>query len=168
MLAFVLTTLTALQVVTPAPTRLAAPPVAVVAAVAMPVADAPSDEYLVRARKAFDLGDFTTARRDYVIAAALDRDAGRLPVLASFGLSRVLFAQSNSREAAQVLTELAREAAVKGDDNTEARALADAIWLSREANQITQVRTEATRLRDLLKGNTLSADTRRIISKTTS
>ncbi|BAH39753.1 hypothetical protein GAU_2711 [Gemmatimonas aurantiaca T-27] len=168
MLALVLSTFATLQVVTPAPARLAPTPVAVVAAVAMPAADTPSDEYLARARKAFDQGDFQAARRDYVIAAALERDAGRVPVVASFALSRVLFAQSNNKEAAQVLTELAREASAKGDDNTEARALADAIWLNRESHQLAQVRADAARLRDLLKGKTLSAETRRIISETTS
>lgn len=91
-----------------------------------------------------------------------------MPVVASFALSRVLFAQSNNKEAAQVLTELAREASAKGDDNTEARALADAIWLNRESHQLAQVRADAARLRDLLKGKTLSAETRRIISETTS
>jgi hypothetical protein len=168
MLAFVLTTLTALQVATPAPARLAPTPVAVVAAATAPTTDVPADEYLARARKAFDQGDFTVARREFVIAAALERDAGRLPVVASFGLSRVLFAQSNNKEAAQVLSELARDAAAKGDDNVEARALADAIWLNRESSQRVDVRIEATRLLTLMRGHTLTTETRRLIAETTS
>lgn len=165
MLVLVLSALTALQVATPVPASLTAAPVAVVAPA--PATPAPSDEYLARARKAFDAGDFGAARRDYVIAAALDRDEGRLPVLASFGLSRVLFAQFNSKEAAHVLWALARDANEKGDDNTEARALAEGIWLSRESNPRVDVRNEATRLMTLMRGNTLSAETRRVLRETT-
>lgn len=167
MLTLVLTALTALQVAAPAPSRLASTPVAAVASMPLPPVDAPADEYLARARKAFDAGDLGVARREFVIAAALERDAGRLPVAASFGLSRVLFAQSNNKEAAQVLSELARDAAAKGDDNTEARALADAIWLNRESNQRADVRNEAARLLTLMRGTSLSAETRRLIRETT-
>lgn len=172
MLAIVLTAFAAFQVATPAPTRIVAaaapattpPPVSTAA----PSRDTPSDEYVARARRALSEGNFEVARREFVIAAALDRDAGRLPVAASFGLSRVLFSQDNSRDAAQVLNDLARDAADRGDDNTEACALVDALWLNRDAKQWTKAERDAARLMELRKRNTLTTETRKLIADRTS
>lgn len=119
------------------------------------------NEHLLKARQALDSGDFDSARREYVLAAALDRDAGRLPVEATFGLVHVLYAQSYTRDAAIVLNKFAREASTAGDANAEARALADAIWLNNQSKQFTQARADASRLRTLLKSNALTPETRR-------
>lgn len=172
MLAIVLTAFAAFQVATPVPARIVAatapattpPPVSTVA----PPHDTPSDEYVARARRALGEGNLELARRDFVIAAALDRDAGLLPVAASFGLSRVLFSQDNSRDAAQVMNALARDAAERGDDNTEARALLDALWLNRDAKQWARAERDAARLLELRKRNTLTAETRKLIADRTS
>jgi tetratricopeptide (TPR) repeat protein len=129
--------------------------------------DAAADEHMRKARQALDAGDLDLARREFVIAAALERDAGRVPADATFGLAHVLYAQSCDREAAIVLNKLAEEASRAGDANTEARALADAVWLNATGKQFAQARADASRLRKLLRSDALTEDTRRhIIART--
>lgn len=124
------------------------------------VEPARSAEHIAKARKALDKGELTEARREYVIATALDRDEGRLPIESSFGLAQLLFAQFDPVGAAKVLNDLADEAAQRNDVDTEARALTDAVWLNLNAKQHNRARRDAERLRDLLNDNRLSATTR--------
>jgi len=122
-------------------------------------------EHLASAQRAVSVGAYDVARREFVMAAALDRDAGYLPLAASLGLARVLYSQSYGREAAQVLDRLAVEAAQKGDADVEARALVDAIWLNVDAGQRNQARSDALRLQMLLKDRQLSAATIKIVKE---
>ncbi len=122
-----------------------------------------SADHIATARRALTNAEFDVARREFVIAAALDRDDGKLPIDAVFGLANVLYLSSFSREAAIVLDKFATEAAAVGDYNTEARALMDAIWLNVDAGQRTQARNDGIRLRELLKGGVLSAETLRTV-----
>jgi hypothetical protein len=115
-----------------------------------------ASDHIDAARRALKSGDFDGARREYVIAAALDRDDGKLPVDATFGLASVQFARNMSREAAATMDRLAADALAIGDYDTEARALVDAIWLNIDAGQRTQARTDGLRLQALLKERSLS------------
>lgn len=163
MLTIVLAAVAAVQSVTtdiPAPVMVPA----VRPAVVTPAPKATdSDEHVARAKKALDNGDFSEARREFVMAVALDRDEGRLPIESTFGLAHVLYAQSYNREAAVVLERLSLDAQVKGDHETEARALLDAMWLYQDAKQFAPARNAKQRLRDLLKEQDLTPATRKTV-----
>lgn len=168
MLTIVLAAVAAVQsVTTDIPSPMPVPPARAAVTASAPSAPAlrapASDEYIARAKKALDMGDFTEARRQFVMAVALDRDEGRLPVASTFGLAHVLYAQSYNREAAVVLERLANDAQLKGDADTEARALLDAIWLHTDAKQYAPARHVARRLKELLKAPGLSAETRKLV-----
>lgn len=120
-------------------------------------------DHLDSARRALNDGAFDVARREFVIAAALDRDAGNVPVDASFGLAHCLYSQSYNREAALVMNKLADEAAIAGDVETEARALSDAVWLNVDAKQYGRARLDAIRLRAISGDTRISAETRKLI-----
>ncbi len=153
----------ALVVTAPAQLRAVdvARPAAPIAATRQNASD--DNEHMFKARKALETGDFDLARREFVIAAALERDAGRLPKDAVFGLAHTLYSLSYTREAAMVMNKLAEEASEAGDTETEAMALADALWLNAEAGQRTQARADGSRLRYLLKTAQLSASTREYV-----
>ncbi|MBY0488290.1 MAG: hypothetical protein K2R93_00500 [Gemmatimonadaceae bacterium] len=123
-----------------------------------------SAEHIAKARRALVQGELQEARREYVIASALDRDEGKLPAEAAFGLAQVLFSQFDEKGAAKVLDQLADEASAKGDADTEARALTDAVWLNLNTHQTARARVDAERLRELLKGERLSTETRAYIT----
>ena len=128
------------------------------------VADIPTAaDHLDSARRALANGEFDVARREFVIAAALDRDDGKLPIEATFGLANVLYASAFNREAAIAMDRLATEALAVGDYNTEARALLDAIWLNVDAGQRNQARNDAMRLRDLIGDGKLSEATLKLV-----
>lgn len=160
MIQLALAAMTALQAstmtVTPTPTTTATARTAVVAE---PIATSP--EHIARARLALANGEFDVARREFVIAVAIDRDEGKLATEASFGLAHVLYAQSYNREAATVLERLAADASTAGDVDTEAKALLDAMWLNIDAKQRSQARADGWRLRELLKDHRLTGDTRK-------
>ncbi len=122
-------------------------------------------DHLQSARRALTQGDFDVARREFVIAAALDRDEGKLPVDATFGLVNVLYARSQIREAAAVMDRLATEASERGDADTEARALMDAIWLNIDAGQRVQARIDGVRLQQLMKDKSLSKETLKLVKE---
>ena len=119
-----------------------------------------SEEHLQVARRAMRDGNFDVARREFTAAATSDRDAGRLPVEATFGLASALYAQAYNREAAITMERLANEANLRGDTDTEAIALADAIWLNADAGQRITARKLADRLRLLVKDTPLSMEAR--------
>lgn len=124
-----------------------------------------TDEHMALARRALDAGDYTTARRAYKVAALLEREEGRVPAAAIFGLVSVLNVQGALTEAVDELTHLAADAARSADNETEARALADAIWLKMETRGRMAARNDAIRLRELLKGNSLSPETRAYVTQ---
>lgn len=157
-----LVAMTALQASTislPTPSPAAATRAAVVAE---PIVSSP--EHIARARLALANGEFDVARREFVTAAAIDRDEGKLPAEATFGLAHVLYAQSYNREAAMVLERLAADASTAGDVDIEAKALLDAMWLNVDAKQRLQARADASRLRVLLRDKRLSNETRKLIA----
>lgn len=121
-------------------------------------------DYLARAMAAQAAGDLDAARREYVVAVALERDAGRLPTQAAYGLALVLNEQGKYREGARILEELAADASAKHDDETEARALLDALYLNSRAHRPWQARDNAERLATLAKGRTLSPSLQRRIA----
>ena len=122
-------------------------------------------DHLESARKALAVGAFDDARREFAAAAALDREAGRLAVEASFGLAHTLFAQQYDREAATVLARLATEAAAAGNVEVEAKALLDVVWLNVQNGQRTEARANGLRLKALSADATVSAETRQAIKR---
>lgn len=118
------------------------------------------NEHLEAARKAMQNGDFDIARREFAAAAAIERDAGRLPVEAVHGLAHALYSQAYSIEAAVALEKLAGEASARGDVNSAALALADAIWLNSDAGQRVLARKQCVRLRQLMRHADVSDATR--------
>lgn len=124
-----------------------------------------SAEHIARARKALETGDLAEARREFVIATALDRDEGKLPVESSFGLAQVLFSQAQDTQAGRVLEQLADDAQHKGDLDTEAHARVDAIWLNLNAKDAKRARLNAERLQVIRGDARLSKETRTYIDK---
>ncbi len=122
-----------------------------------------ADDHLDSARRAMKNGEFDLARRAFRASAAAARAAGKLPLEAVLGLAEALYAQSYNREAATTLEVLAAEASLRGDNNVEALALADALWLNAEAGQRTAVRKQRSRLRNLMKDAVLTPDVQRAV-----
>lgn len=122
-----------------------------------------SDDHLQLARRAMDNGEFDIARREFSAAASLEREAGKLPVESSIGLANALYAQAYNREAAMTMERLANEAALRGDTDTEAIALADAVWLNVDAGQRVTARKLSDRLRLLMKDTPLSLEARNAV-----
>jgi hypothetical protein len=156
MLAALFNTVTAAAPGAPAVTRLP------FARAAIEVAHAPADEeHLLKARVAMLAGQLDLARREFIIAAALDRDAGRVPTEATFGLARVLYGQNREAEAARLLDELATEALRQQDVDCAALALNDALWLHLRANRRADALADGLRLTDVLNDTRLSDTVRR-------
>lgn len=138
-------------------------PISHVAKVAARLADEP--DYLARAIAAQAAGDLEGARREYVVASALDRDAGRMPTQATYGLALILSEQGKYRDAAAALEALADDAALHKDDDVEARALLDALYLNSRAHRAPQARDNAERLNLLKRSMKLSPDLKKRIAK---
>ena len=131
-------------------------------------APSPSDalatvDHLGSARRAMMNGDFELARREYRAAADSSRSAGELPVEALRGLSEALYAQSYAIEAAWTMEDLSREASLRGDHETEALALADAIWLNFVGGDQRSANRLHTRLRALVTDTPLDAATLKVV-----
>ncbi len=144
---------------------LAAPVTSVPLPAAPFVAAEASNPHLDNARTAIAKGDLLTARREYRFAAVIDRDEGRLPVEASHGLAELLFAQSMRREAADVMQQLADEAARVRNVDIEARALISAAWLRLEAGEHTLAKQNVRRLREIARDAGLAPDTRALLKE---
>lgn len=123
------------------------------------------DDHMDSARRALASGAFDEARREFAASAALEREAGKVPVESSFGLVQALFAQSYDREAAVVLTKLADDAKNAGDVETEAKALNDLVWLNVNSGQRIEARVNGLRLRGLLEKANISEETRKAIRR---
>ncbi len=122
-----------------------------------------ADDHLVNARRAMTDGQFDIARREFSAALSEERSAGKLPVESSVGLADALYAQAYNRAAAFTMEQLAKDAALAGDVDVEAMALADAIWLHADAGQRVHARKLAARLRVLMKETPLSAEARKAV-----
>ncbi|MCC6244318.1 MAG: hypothetical protein IT353_15865 [Gemmatimonadaceae bacterium] len=135
-------------------------------AVVQPVMQPPArtaESHLDSAKRAMTNGAFDVARREFAASAALTRQAGKLPLEAVLGLANALYAQSYDREAATTLEQLAAEAALRGDNDAEAIALADAYWLNTNNGQRLTARKQRDRLRALVKDTPLSQEAQRAI-----
>lgn len=115
------------------------------------------EEHLLKAHKAITDGAFDLARREFIIAAALDRADGKVPAKAVFGLAHVLYGQNREQEAARALDELADDALAANDVDCAALALQDALWLHLQAGRRAQTRIDAVKLNDLLNSGQLSS-----------
>jgi len=124
-----------------------------------------ANEHMTMARRALEAGDYTTARRAYKVAALLAREEGRVPAAAVFGLVGVLNVQGLLTEAVDELNHLVNDAARAGDHDVEARALTDAIWIKMETRGRMAARNDAVRLQVLLKGSSLSPETRQYVTQ---
>lgn len=114
------------------------------------------EEHLLKAHKAMADGAFEMARREFIIAAALDRADGKLPTKAVVGLAHVLYGQNRERDAARVLDELADEALAANDVDCAALALQDALWLHLQAGRKNETKVDAVKLNQLLTSRRLS------------
>ncbi|MES2525371.1 MAG: hypothetical protein V4617_21955 [Gemmatimonadota bacterium] len=119
---------------------------------------------LENARRLLTEGAYDEARREFLIAIVLERDAGRVPTEASLGLAHTLFGQNRARDAATVLEELASDAWRKGQPDCEARALMDLVWLNARAGRNTDVRADIGRLRTLMNHPDVKESTRKDIN----
>jgi len=119
------------------------------------------EEHLLKARKAMMEGALEVARREFIIAAALDRADGRMPLDATLGLAHVLFGQNREVEAARVLDELADEALKAGNADVAALALQDALWLHVRGGRRAQTMSDGLKLTQLLNSSGLSPDVRK-------
>lgn len=129
-------------------------------------AAASTGQYLQQARDAARRGDLDTARRQYRVAAALGRDDGCLPVDATNGLARLLFAQSRSGEAADLMLQLADEAHEVGNRDVEANALVSAAWLRLDSGERLMAKPLVRRLHEIAKDPSLTRETRALLKET--
>ena len=123
----------------------------------------PTWSSLDKAHIALTTGDFDQARREFRAAADIAHQAGVLPVEALRGLTVVLYAQGYTIEAAWTMEELARTALLRGDRETEALALADAIWLYVDGDQRQPANKLHTQLSAIVAETPLSAATLKVI-----
>lgn len=124
-----------------------------------------AEEHMTVARRAAANGAYDIARREYRIAAVLEREAGRLATEATYGLVQVLFAQAATDEAVFELDHLAIDAAKQADFETEARVRADAIWLKADAGDMKAARKDARRLNAITRTGALSAETQAYVTQ---
>ncbi|MCO4099936.1 MAG: hypothetical protein HEQ38_11150 [Gemmatimonas sp.] len=119
--------------------------------------------HLERARVAEAAGDLSSAHTEYSRAMWLQRSAGVLPVDASYGAATVLVQLKRHREAADVLDQLAADANLLGDAETEARVLLDVVAVKSKHHRRVAARQDTLRLRALLCDERLTGDTRRLV-----
>ncbi len=130
-----------------------------------PTAPSPttSTVHLERARSLAVLGQFREAKAEYSRAAALMRVEGRLPTEALWQIAEIYFGEENHRRAADVLSDLAREAEVFGDPVVQARALLEASVLYQHAGLTEAMLRSANRLQQLRASPYLPDDLRAAI-----
>lgn len=109
--------------------------------------------------------EFVKARKAYRKAAKLEREADRVPELSLRRIANTYYVDKDLRVAADVLDDLAEEAARRGDLVVQAWATADAAWLHGRMGNERGVRTRVDRLTRLLIAPGMpEADRERIIS----
>lgn len=122
-----------------------------------------SAEHVERGRRAQAAGDLELAHMEFARAVRIDRTNGVLSVDATYGAAQVLTMMSRHRDAAVVLDQLAADANLLGDAETEARVLLDAVAVKVKGRQSATARADVKRLLQLVEDERLSADTRRLI-----
>jgi len=121
--------------------------------------------HLQNARVALEQGDVSAARREYRFAQVVDRDAGLIPVEASNGLAALLYAQAQPREAAEIMQQLADEAARAGKIDLEASALVSATWLRLECGDRVAAKQGVRRLHEIARDSRISDATRTLLKQ---
>jgi tetratricopeptide (TPR) repeat protein len=118
---------------------------------APPVVPSPTNAtvHLERAKSHAILGQFDEAREEYAHAAEIMRAEGVLPTDPLWQIAQIHFARQNHRGAAEVLSQLAREAEVMGDPVVQARALLEASVLYHYAGMTEAMLRSARRLQQL-------------------
>ncbi len=119
-----------------------------------------ANPHLQYARAALAQGDLITARREFRFAQIVDRETGVLPVEATNALASLLYADSSSHEAAEVLQQLVDEAFRTGDLDVEAHALVSVTWLRIEAGQRFAAKAGVRRLHEIARDRRISPATR--------
>lgn len=161
MLLLALSTAVALNVAPPTRAACADAP----SATAMQAAPYSTSQHLKAAKQAVTSGDIDGARRAYRIAAALGRDEGCLPVQATHGLARLLYANQRATDAADVLLQLAKEANTAGNDDVEVNALVSAAWLHLQVGARVPAKEAVRRLHQLKASNELSTTTKALLKE---
>lgn len=146
----------------PAPANSVAPSSHVIATLDISATD-PAALVLEQARAAEAAGDLDSALQGYRRALRLQRAEGILPVAPSYGAAHVLTRQAKARDAAAVLEELAADANLLGDVNTEAQVLLDLIAIKVSDHRRAAARPDAMRLKELIADVRLTRETRQLI-----
>jgi hypothetical protein len=154
--------LSALVAATPAPASAFTQHVVLAPVSVSPVTEPPT-RLIEKARTAQAAGDLATAYTEFSRAVRMQRADGVLSVDASYGAAHVLTMQSRFREAADVLDQLAADAYLLGDAETEARVLLDVVAIKVNHRRAPAARADAYRLKTLLTDVRLTSDTRRLI-----
>jgi tetratricopeptide (TPR) repeat protein len=129
---------------------------------AMAVIDTPL-EHIEKGRTALVAGDLATAEREFAKAIRMQRADGVLSVDASYGAAQVHMLQKRFREAADLLDQLAADANLLGDAETEARVLLDVVSIKVNGHRSAAARLDADRLKQLVSDVRVSDTTRRLI-----
>jgi hypothetical protein len=119
--------------------------------------------HIEKGRSALTAGDLATAEREFAKAIRMQRADGVLSVDASYGAAQVFTLQERFREAADVLDQLAADANLLGDAETEARVLLDVISIKVTGHRRAAARQDAVRLKELQSDVRVSDTTRRLI-----
>ncbi|WP_043579468.1 hypothetical protein [Gemmatimonas phototrophica] len=120
-------------------------------------------EHIEKGRTALVAGDLAVAEREFAKAIRMQRTDGVLSVDASYGAAQVFTLQKRFRDAADVLDQLAADANLLGDAETEARVLLDAVSLKIRGHRRAAARLDADRLKQLVTDVRVSDATRRLI-----
>lgn len=120
-------------------------------------------EHIEKGRAALASGDFNTAQREFAKAIRMQRADGVLSVDASYGAAQVFTQQERYRDAADVLDQLAADANLLGDAETEARVLLDVVSIKVTGHRRAAARQDAERLKELVSDVRVSDATRRLI-----
>lgn len=125
--------------------------------------DESAERLIEKAREAQARGDLDGAYRDFARAVRRQRADGVLAVDASYGAAHVLVMQSRFREAADALEQLAADANLLGDANTEAQVLLDLVSLKVSHHRRAAARPDVLRLQALITDMRVTTDTQRLI-----
>ena len=120
-------------------------------------------ERIERGRTALAAGDLLTAEREFSAAVRLQRADGLLSVDATYGLAQVYIQQERFRDASNVLDQLAADANLLGDAETEARVLLDVVSVKVTGHRREAARVDAIRLKELVSDVRVSDTTRKLI-----
>jgi hypothetical protein len=131
-------------------------------AVVVMVGDTPL-EHIERGRSALAVGDLLTAEREFNTAIRLQRADGLLSVDATYGVAQVYIQQERFRDASNVLDQLAADANLLGDAETEARVLLDVVSVKVTGHRREAARVDAIRLKELVSDVRVSDTTRKLI-----